>query len=310
MRWLLKAAALGGLSSLPYGRVIYRRLQDACGTARLNIEDHYGRKLDVVRRLRRAAPDLAACDVLEIGTGWYPVLSLLLSLAGTRQVATVDVNHWLTPKSLGETLRALRGIADQIARDLELSIVDVRAQIRSLAARVVAGQPVTSALAAARIRYEVPVDGCATGFPAGSFDFVLSTNLLEHVSPAALRRLHAEQHRLLRSHGLGIHRVNPGDHFAAVDPRITTINFLRYSPRAWYWLGGSGLAYHNRLRCCDHAELLREASFAIDVYEPHLDRRALEALAAGQVRPHSDFAGYSAEQLCEDVVAVEARRIA
>jgi SAM-dependent methyltransferase len=175
---------------------------------------------------------------------------------------------------------------------------------------VAAGQPVTAALAAARIRYEVPVDGCATGCAAGTFDAVLSTNLLEHLSPAALRRLHAEQHRLLRPSGIAVHRVNPGDHFAAVDPRITTINFLRYSPRAWYWLGGSGLAYHNRLRCCDHAELLREAGFSIEAYEPRLDRRALAALADGEVKRHSSFDGYSANELCEDAVAVEARRLA
>ena len=78
-----------------------------------------------------------------------------------------------------------------------------------------------------------------------------------------LRRIHTEAYRLLVPGGLAVHRVDVGDHFATIDRRITTGNFLQFSEEDWRWYGGSGLSYHNRLRCTDHVRLLDEAAKAV-----------------------------------------------
>src|SRR5688572_27879993 len=114
--WRTKAAVLAGLSRLPRGRALYRQMQDALGTARLDITARYSNK-------RRALQTLAAHgiegtgDVLEIGSGWHPVMPLLLSLLGARSVLTVDLNPWMTERSLLETIRGMASVADKIAAD-------------------------------------------------------------------------------------------------------------------------------------------------------------------------------------------------
>ena len=55
-----------------------------------------------------------------------------------------------------------------------------------------------------------------TDFPDGHFDLIVSHIVLHEMSPAALRRMLAECHRLLASGGLMVHADFPG--YAGVDP--------------------------------------------------------------------------------------------
>jgi SAM-dependent methyltransferase len=309
MRWQLKAAALAALSVVPCGPRLYRRLQDLAGTSRLDLDTDYGygSKAGALRRLRDHGADLPHCDVLEVGTGWHAVLPLLLSAAGARSVTTIDLNRWLTRRSLREALTGLRGIAGRIERDVGVPIaatVDTSTRVERALER---GECPTDALGGARIAYRAPLDLVRAAWPDGAFGVAVSTNVLEHVRPDALRRMHAELARLVRPGGLVLHLVNPGDHFA-VDPRITTANFLRYGPARWGVVGGWRLSYHNRLRCVDHVRWLEAAGLRVEASEARLDERALRALRAGHLRPHRAFAGYRDTELCEDLVTIVARR--
>jgi len=309
MRWEIKAFALAVLSVIPFGSRLYRRLQDACGSSRLNVDDDYGygSKPVLIHELRTHGIDLATSDILEVGTGWHAVLPLLLSIAGARSVTTIDLNPWLTPASLGEALTSLEGIADRIERDLGVAANTTRATLRSMTSALESGKPVADVLQQARIRYLVPLDLMKNEWPAGSFDVAVSTNVLEHVPPATLKTMQGELHRIVRPGGIVLHHINPGDHFA-IDPRITTVNFLRYSARTWRWIGGWKLSYHNRMRCADFVRLMEDEGFAVEGREARLDERALDAVRNARLRPHRDFDSYSHIELCEDVITVVARR--
>ena len=113
---------------------------------------------------------------------------------------------------------------------------------------------------------------------------------------------------LVEAHGLVIHRFNPGDHYAGVDRSITGSNFLRFSERQWRWYGGSGLSYHNRLRCIQHREMLQAAGFTILTDDVRIDNRALEAIRSGRLPIHADYAGYTPEQLAADYMWLVGRK--
>jgi SAM-dependent methyltransferase len=309
MRWETKALALAVLSVAPFGSRLYRRLQDALGTSRLDVNDDYGygSKPVLIRILREHGIDLTRSDVLEIGTGWHGVLPLLLSLTGTRSIATIDLNPWLTAKSLDESLSALHGIADRIEDDLGVPAATTRATLSRMREKLADGADVRDVLRGARITYHAPLNLMQTGWADGSFDVAVSTNVLEHVPPDALRQMQVELRRIVRPGGIVLHYVHPGDHFAA-DERISTINFLRYSPLAWRLIGGWRLAYHNRLRCVDYVQLMTNGGFRVESGETRLDRRALDAVRAGRIRPHAAFGKYSDVELCEDLITVVARR--
>jgi SAM-dependent methyltransferase len=162
-------------------------------------------------------------------------------------------------------------------------------------------------LRGARITYRAPLNVIRSGWPEATFDVAISTNVLEHIPPDVLRQMQSELRRIVRPGGIVLHLVNPGDHFAT-DPRITTVNFLRYSRAAWRLIGGWRLPYHNRLRCLEYVTLMENAGFAVEGRETRLDERALDAVRSGRIRPHRDFSSYRDTDLCEDLITIVARR--
>jgi hypothetical protein len=111
---------------------------------------------------------------------------------------------------------------------------------------------------------------------------------------------------LLKSGGLAVHRFNPGDHFASVDKSITTANFLRFSEADWKWYGGSGLSYHNRLRCTEHAGLLESAGMRVVHSAVRTDQRAVQAIRSGDLKVHPDYSEFTAEELSADYMWIVA----
>jgi SAM-dependent methyltransferase len=242
---------------------------------------------------------------LEIGTGWRPFLPFIMSLGGGKRIYTFDVNPWLTLDYAVETYLSLEPHLSLIAERLGTDAEEVRAHYSAIGRGT---QSLSSLLAAAGVDYHYPGDASRTGLPDGSIDVVCSSNVLEHVSADMIRAIHAESFRIVRLGGLAVHRVNPGDHFAHADRSITGSNFLRYSEKEWKWYGGSGLSFHNRLRCVQHRDILRAAGFVIHSDRVRIDQRAFEAIRAGSIPIHPDFLGYTPEELAADYTWLVGRK--
>jgi SAM-dependent methyltransferase len=308
MQWKLKAAIQTVLSRVPAGSRIYRKLQDVSGSSRFDFEDHYSRKRNFLRRAAEQGLPIAGRKLLEIGTGWHPLLPLLLYLLDSKTV-TIDINPWMTMESLQQTLKALRKNAARVAEDFSLDRETVEARLDALLEKCKAGQPMEQILRSAGIEYGLGVDASRTSYPDDEFDYIVSSNLMEHVPAEIIRGIVRESRRILKPGGVHLHHINPGDHFADEDTAngITTANFLKYSARKWYWIGGSGLAYHNRLRCVDFVRIFEEQGFEIVFHRDLTDKTALEALASGKLKPHADFAGYTNEELAGYICDIFAR---
>jgi hypothetical protein len=305
MRWQAKAAVQAILSRLPVGHRLHRRLQDVSGTATFRAEREYRRKADLLGRMRDQGLPIEGRTFMEVGTGWHPVLPLLLVLLGADRVVTTDVNPWLTPRSLRETLTGLDEMADALEADFGVPADRSRAELRRVAG--VAGEhpaEVDAPLRAAGVQYVLLANGALA--TDGRFDYVVSTNVLSHIPPPVLEDMAGSWRGLLKPGGWAVHHLSPGDHFAS-DPRITTANFLKFSPRAWRYIGGSGIAYHNRLRCVDFSRLLERHGFEIAYDERTVDEQALAALRSGELTPHETFAGYLPEELAAYMSDVFAR---
>jgi predicted SAM-dependent methyltransferase len=298
MNWKLKAHTLAVLSRLPGGRRAYHCLQRWLGTNKLDVEDYLDHGLDIVELIQAQDRVVKGGTFLEIGTGWRPFAPFILYLAGAERIITVDVNPWLTHAYAVETFRALGPRLGAIAERLGLDANEV--QRRYHAARPHAGN-LTDLLRAFHVEYRYPADARCTGLADQSVDFVFSSNVLEHVEPESLRAIHRESFRVLKANGLAIHRVDLKDHYCLVDPSITSVNFLQYSEKQWRWYGGSGLAYHNRLRGVQHRRMLEEAGFGILSDRMRLsarsDLRSLDAIRSGHQPIHAEYAGFSPEEL-------------
>lgn len=146
------------------------------------------------------------------------------------------------------------------------------------------------------IEYMARSDAADMGLPSNSIDFHTSCTVLEHVPPSVLLDILKEGNRLIRDSGLFVHLVDYTDHFSHADPRISSVNFLRYSDAQWKWYAGNRYMYMNRLRHDDFIELFHRASHRILAAETHVDPRAKALLESG-FEVHRRFGGKSLQIL-------------
>lgn len=305
MTWKLKAHALAVLSRLPAGDRLYHGLQQVAGTNRLNLNRDLTRAYELVALQQQAGGQLADSVCVEVGTGWRPFVPFVLALGGAKRVVTIDVNPWLTLHYARESWAALHGRLDEIAAQCDAEESDVRARY----ARVNPKATTLSELfAPLNIEYIYPGDARSVPMPTGSVDLVVSSNVLEHIPREVQQDIHLESARLLKPGGVAAHRFNPQDHYSTVDGSISHANFLQYSQQSWRWYGGSGLAYHNRLRSRDYYEMFSRADLELVVTRERTDARSLAEIRAGRLRVHPDFAKYSPEELAVDYMWVACRK--
>jgi SAM-dependent methyltransferase len=229
----------------------------------------------------------------------------VLALGGAESVQTVDVNPWLTFSYARETWCALKPHLSEIAEMCRSSEREVHARYARVPQAI---RTLDQLLEPLNIRYVYPGDARDTGLAADSVDIVLSSNVLEHIPRDVQEGIHRESLRILRAGGIAVHRFNPQDHYATVDRRITHANFLRYSSEEWHWYGGSGLAYHNRLRSRDFSQMFAAAGFSLEISRTRIDARSLESIQSGELPIHPEFAGYSPQELAGDYMWIVARK--
>lgn len=304
MNWKLKAHTLAVLSRMPGGRKAYHRLQQWAGTSRVEAEFEVRKATELHDLIVEAGGQLAGSHVLEIGTGWKPFVPVIFALCGAKCVTTLDVNPWLSLDYARRTLISLEPFLGQLAERFLCHEQLVRERFEKA---MKASARLDSLFAALGIEYRCPADARATGFDERSIDLIVSSNVLEHIPPQILQGIHAESRRILRPGGLSVHRFNPEDHFADVDASITAVNFLQFSARQWHWYGGSGLAYHNRLRCVQHQKLLEESGLETLISRVRINHRALSALKDGTIRVDSEFTCFSFEELAADYMWTASR---
>jgi len=307
MRWQSKALILLFLSTAPGGRKLYRKLQDLSGSNRLDIDDQYGMKRQLLMRLVQQRIPIEDKDFLEVGTGWYPIVPLILFVLGARRTVTVDLNPWLTRQSLRSALAGLIAVASRIDSDFNLPTGHTASKLTPLLDRVEkSDQPISEILASAAIDYRMPCDICKTNLPVSSIDYYISSNVLEHLPVEVLAGMLAESRRLLRPGGFHLHHIDLGDHYT-FDKRISKINFLRYSSQTWKLLGGGSLGFVNRLRRSDYIKLLADAGFQPIHEHAFHDPRVATLLEQG-FKVHPDYAGRPADDLTITVLDVFAKR--
>jgi SAM-dependent methyltransferase len=239
----------------------------------------------------RAATPIAGARVLEIGSGWQPLIPILFSLAGAREVIMMDVERLCSPATLTASVNGLLLSRQTIVEGLGLAEETFNRRLNEL----VPGEPLDNNLARLGIRYMAPADARKTGLRDGAVDVVTSRATLEHIPLRIIREIFAESARILRPGGLMCHFVDCSDHWEHGDKRIARVNFLKFSDRAFDWIQGNGLNYQNRLRHPEYATLLREAGLRIVREERTVDPKSLSLLDSFPVAPR--FRAFSKEDL-------------
>lgn len=305
MHWKVKAHLLAILSRIPAGTKCYHSLQQVFRTNKLHLDRDLGRAFELVNLAEEVERPIKDASVLEVGTGWRPLVPFVYSLIGAKNILTVDVNPWLTHAYALETWRAIGTRLELIAAETNTPLVDIRERYRRVDFSVT---DLDDFLAQVGVTYLYPGDARNTNLPESSIDMVISSNVLEHIPHDIQAAIHDESLRILKPGGVAVHRFNPQDHYSTVDSTITNANFLRYSLREWNWLGGSGLAYHNRLRAPAYRKLFVDAGFDLKICRERVDQRSLKAIESGELPLAAEFSSELPRDLAVDYMWVVAEK--
>jgi SAM-dependent methyltransferase len=235
-----------------------------------------------IELLREAGCSLHGATVLEVGSGWRPIIPLLFSLAGAARVVLVDSQRLMDAPTFAGTARNLAAGASFIAARLGLEEAAVRTALAD------PPHDLGESLRRFRFEYQAPCNIISAPLEDGQFDVVTSRAVLEHVPPHVLRPLLGRTFRLLRPGGWACHAVDNSDHWShsRADRRLSRVNFLRYSDRFFGFLNWfNPLDYQNRLRHPEYAALLRELGFDVVIARSKPDPKALADLKTLPLAP-------------------------
>jgi SAM-dependent methyltransferase len=237
--------------------------------------DTFEQGLQMVHMLRKVGVEIDGAVVLELGSGWKPVIPLIFRAAGAKQVILTDSERLLDARLLTSIASQLASRADYLGSQLDISADLVASR---LAATYSEG--LESACEKLSLAYLAPIETHCLPYRQGEIDVIISRAVLEHVPRETLRKIILEFARiLLPGRGYMCHIVDNSDHWAHVDRRLSLINFLRYPTSVWKWFALNPLDYTNRMRHSEYIELMSATGFSVVTDESEPDQSALSDLS-------------------------------
>ena len=273
-RWIVKALVQRMIGFMPnpdyWSDLVQRKV---AGSVDLTYPFFLSR-LDVARRnLDAFGGRTGPAEVLELGTGWFPIVPIALRLAGASHVRTCDIVEHVSPERLSATLQAFsRAAGDgELTRRFPSTDHALLQQIQSVdATRQTCGESLRSL----GVDYMVG-DFPGASLPPASIDLIVSHAVLEYISASPFRELLDAFRRVLKSDGAMSHWIDFSDEYAYFDKNISPLHFLKYPDWAWRIINNPFIPL-SRLRIDDVRRLFANAGFSI--YQEELVKLDSEAM--------------------------------
>jgi SAM-dependent methyltransferase len=289
--WRAKVAVQFCLAHVPGGERLNYKLQ----TMRKSRSREKTRarvvKLAEIIALVRQFVELDEATVVEVGTGWDAINSIMLTLLGAKTVYTFDhLRHVRLPEVVN-VLDAIQDSLDEIATASSLP----RATLHERVSLMASASSLEDLFQSTGIVYKAPGDAAHTALPGGSVDLFYSYAVLEHVPDEVVGTLTQEARRVLRRNGVAFHAIGEHDHYVDFDSSISKVNFLQYPEWAWKLFVKNGISYHNRMREKEFLEVFASYGASIKFVRNFVDDRDLDALKTMKV--DARFVGMSPREL-------------
>jgi hypothetical protein len=233
---------------------------------------------------------LQGATVVEIGTGWVPILPLIFRCAGAGEVITVDHDRLLDKHTFKHAITFIRENLDRAAK----SSATPR-ELFDLARLPSRSEPSLNDLCrVSGIDYRAPFDFRQLGEDVA--EFVVSRFALEHVPEDLVREMFRHALSVTKPGGIMCHIIDLSDHLEHSDKSISRIDMLRYSDQEWGARTRHRLNHLSRLRRFEYQRLLEETGWEVVCAIGSPDRQSLEALKTMTITPkyaavpHSELA--------------------
>ncbi len=278
-KWKLKAIVQKGISFFPQKeRINYWFQKNVTKGVELNdlyFEYKITHASDHLRFFEQFADrHLSECKILELGTGWYPIVPVALFLNDIKEVTSLDLSDWMSSANLRTTCRKFIEWRKQekLSEFLPTINEDRWQMIRDLANSE--GEELDYMCSKISLKRWIG-DARNTEFDNRSFNLICSNNTFEHIPEDILYGILAEFARVIKPDGVMSHFIDMSDHFAHMDSSINIYNFLRYSDQVWNRIDNS-IQPQNRMRFRDYKQMYK--NLELPVSHEEVRRGDLEAL--------------------------------
>ena len=307
MKWKTKARLQRILSRIPGGPGLYYFGQRYFyGFQKFHIEQKLQQGIALITGLSSIGETVEGKSIVEIGTGWSPVLPLFFWLYGYEKCFTFDISRLLKESLVLESVKQLSNIISDRNwvhnKDINNAIkLDRRNLLQSLV-----NENPQIIMEKCNLIYCAPTSSSSTNLPGASIDLVYSNEVLEHIPEPEIYNLFSEMHRILRPGSYMIYQIDPSDHFSHSDPLISRINFLQFS-QSEFSKYNSDFLFQNRLRISDYKTIIQQNGFSIVQEDKYVNKEAMQILPTLQF--DVDFKKYPPEELCTTNYIVIAKRL-
>lgn len=284
-KWVLKAIVQKGISFLPFKHRINFLFQKYV-TKGVNLTEpyfedrltHYKHHSQFQKKYKQS---LQGISVLELGTGWHPVVPIGFFLSGADCIYTVDISQLTDRQKVLDTIAFF--LQYHKAGRLNAFCKALPERLKRLE-EILANQETynwESLAEALNLRYLV-VDARKLPLEDDLVDLITSNNTFEHVYADVLRDILLSFKRVLKPTGLMSHFIDMSDHFAHLDQSITIYNFLRFSDEQWHLIDNS-IQPQNRWRIPQFRDLYQKIGIPIT---EELNRKGdVKALEKVEIHP-------------------------
>jgi len=265
--WKLKAIVQKGISYLPQKEKINYWFQKRVTKGVELSDEHFRNKIthskDHLHYFRKhSSKELKECNVLELGTGWYPIVPIAMYLSDVKEVISIDLRDWVKRENIYKTIKKFQEWRHRGELDSFLDYINEE-KWKNLGAIVDEQKELKEICEIIGLK-RIIGDARKTELEKESIDLICSNNTFEHIPEKVLKDILSEFKRVLKPGGVMSHFIDMTDHFAHFDSSITIYNFLKYSDRKWKWIDNS-IQPQNRMRFKDYKAMYEKQH--IDITE-------------------------------------------
>ncbi len=295
-KWKLKAIVQKSISFLPKRERINYLFQKHITKGVELTDEHFGYKIqhakdhiDFFKKYGEVGPDK---KILELGSGWYPIIPILMYLTKSGKIISLDIQSWMTKSSQLTSIEKIKDWIEQGKLDLYFNNIDEQ-RWKILEGILSDHDKYSKDDINKIIGLEALIkDARNTGLEESSIDLICSNNTLEHIHKEVLEEILKEFRRVIKPGGVMSHFIDLSDHFAHFDKDITVYNFLKYSEQKWKLIDNK-IQPQNRLRFREYKELYKKLNIPI-TEEKIIQGDEKELL---KIKVHEEFKQYSTAEL-------------
>lgn len=198
--------------------------------------------------LEKSGSIIKGSTILEIGSGWFPTIPILLARDGAKKIFMSDLNVHADNITFKETVNYLKlrfPDNDYIQKITDFSLLP--------------------------IVYLAPFNPLEINDK--SIDIIMSNTVLEHIPRSDLFNLFSSLRSKVSDNSRMVHLVDHSDHFEHFDKSISRVEFLTWSEEKHTLINYLIKDGENRMRHHEYHQVFRDSGFKIIDEQVDLDEK-------------------------------------